>query len=72
MVLEEVKVMGGCKGKELVDRGCGSEVMWFRVGGGEEKFRGCEGVGIWRGFPVHLLNLLQTATCYRLWGNLPI
>ena len=38
MVLEEVAVMGGCEGKESVDGGCGSEVMWERVGGGEEEY----------------------------------
>ena len=38
MALEEVAVTGGCEGKESVDGGCGSEVIWERVGGGEEEY----------------------------------
>ena len=60
---------------------------WFGFVGGEEDvdmrmkreykdsmgvFRGCGSVGIPIGFQVHLLSLLQTATCCRLWGSSPI
>ena len=38
MALVEVMVIGSCEGKELVDRGCGSEVIWERVGGGKEEY----------------------------------
>ena len=31
-------VTGGCEGKESVDWGCGSEVIWERVGGGGEEY----------------------------------
>ena len=44
--------MGGCKGKELVDGGCGSEVMWERVGGGEDEY----GSGFQGGFAIMALS----------------
>ena len=55
MVLEEIEVMGSCEGKESADRGCGSEVMWERVGDGEEEY----GSGLQGGFAIMALSVSQ-------------
>ena len=44
--------MGGCEGKGSVDGGCGSEVTWERIGGGEEEY----GSGFWGGFAIIALS----------------
>ena len=62
MVLEEVVVTGSCEGKESVDRGCGSEVMWERVGGGEEEY----GSGFRGGLAIIALSASQVINPNRM------
>ena len=45
MALEVVMVVGGGEGKDSEVGGCGSDIMWVRVGGGEELY----GLGSWKG-----------------------
>ena len=53
MALEEVVgVKGGCKGKEFVVGGCGSEIMRERVEGGDEEY----GSGLQGGFAIMALS----------------
>ena len=46
MEVEVVMVVVGSDGRDLVVRGCGSEVTWVSVGGGEELYGSgsCEGL----------------------------